>query len=112
MKDALVRAVKRGVHVRVILEPRVDSNYPTARFLAENGVTVKWATKDYTNTHSKTAVIDSKKVLVGSTNWSRQAMASNRESTVLVESESVASEFEEVFEEDWGKASGYVLKES
>ena len=108
MKDALASAVARGVKVRIILEPRVGSNYDTAAFLAQNGVEVRWATKNYTNTHSKTIVIDGNRVIVGSTNWSRQAMASNRESSVVIESAELASQFQAVFEEDWAKASDYV----
>ncbi|MFH1056780.1 MAG: phospholipase D-like domain-containing protein [Candidatus Micrarchaeota archaeon] len=108
MKDALAFAVRRGVAVRIILEPRVDSNYATAEFLSQNGVSVRWASKEYTNTHSKTAVIDGRKVIVGSTNWSKQAMRSNRESTVLIEGEAIAKEFSRVFEEDWIKAKEYV----
>jgi phosphatidylserine/phosphatidylglycerophosphate/cardiolipin synthase-like enzyme len=109
MQDALANAVKKGVVVRVILEPRVDSNYATAEILSQNGVKVRWASKEYTNTHAKTAVIDGKKVIVGSTNWSKQAMRSNRESSVLIESEGLAREFLGVFEEDWAKASDYAV---
>lgn len=108
LKEALAYAAGKGVVVRVILEPRVESNYATAEFLSQNGVRVKWGSKEYTNTHSKTAVADAKKVLVGSINWSRQAMRSNRESSVIVESESVAQEFQRVFEEDWAKAKDFV----
>lgn len=108
LKDALASAVKRGVRVRVLLEPRIDSNYATAEFLAASGIQVRWASKEYTNTHSKTAVIDGRRVLVGSTNWSGQAMRSNRESSVLIESESLAGEFERVFEEDWAKGKEFV----
>lgn len=110
MQDALANAVKRGVRVRVILEPRVDSNYATAEVLAQAGVSVRFASKEYTNTHSKTAVIDGRKVLAGSTNWSRQAMRSNRESALLVESASLASEFQRVFNGDWAKAKEFVFQ--
>ncbi|HLD62346.1 MAG TPA: phospholipase D family protein [Candidatus Norongarragalinales archaeon] len=108
LMQALASAAARGTRVRIILEPRVDSNYATAEFLAARGVQVRFASKEYTNTHSKTAVIDARKVLVGSTNWSRQAMRSNRESTVVVESAALAQEFLVVFEEDWAKAKDFV----
>lgn len=112
LQEALAEARARGVRVRVLLEPRVDSNYAAASRLAERGVEVKWASKRYTNTHAKTAVIDGRRVLVGSTNWSVQAMRSNREAEVLVDSAEVAGEFEKVFEEDWGKGKEFVLQPS
>ncbi|MEM4255027.1 MAG: phospholipase D-like domain-containing protein [Candidatus Norongarragalinales archaeon] len=108
MMETLAQAAGKGVKVRVLLEPRVESNYATAEFLANKGVQVRFASKEYTNTHSKTAVVDGRKVLVGSTNWSRQAMRSNRESSVVVESVSLAQEFEKVFEGDWTKAKDFV----
>ncbi|MFA6049140.1 MAG: phospholipase D family protein [Candidatus Micrarchaeia archaeon] len=104
-KEALVNAVARDVPVRLILEPRVDSNYDTADFLSKRGVQVRWANTNYANTHSKFAVFDSEKVLVGSINWSRHAMELNREAAVVVGDAKVAQEFEQVFEADWGAAS-------
>jgi len=104
-KDALVSAAARGVRVRVILEPRVDSNYETAQFLAERGVKVRWATLDYTNTHSKYAVVDNAIVIVGSANWSKQAMNSNREADVVITDERIAAEFTDAFETDWNAGS-------
>ncbi len=101
LKEALVAAAGRGVRVRLLLEPRVESNLQTAAFLASKGVAVRWASTSYTNTHSKTAVADGKRVLVGSINWSGNAMKTNRESGVVVGDPSVAQEFERVFEEDW-----------
>jgi len=105
LKDALVQAVQRGVRVRLILEPRVDSNLATAEFLASKGIEVRWATTDYANTHSKLAIIDGRKVLVGSINWSHSALYSNREAELLVENERLAQEFLAAFEQDWAQAS-------
>ncbi len=108
LMQALAYATARGVRVRIILEPRVNSNYATAEFLATRGVQVRFASTEYTNTHAKTAVIDGRKVIVGSTNWSRQAMRSNRESSVVVESQALAQEFLAVFGQDWAKAKDFV----
>lgn len=105
LKGALARAVERGVRVRVVLEPRVSSNYATAEFLSENGVLVKWASREFSNTHSKFAVFDSEKVLVGSINWSRHAMKFNREAAILLQEVEIAESFKEVFEQDWSDAS-------
>ncbi|MBI5177608.1 hypothetical protein HY995_06010 [Candidatus Micrarchaeota archaeon] len=56
----------------------MDSNIATAEFLNSKGVQVRWASLSYTNTHVKTMVADGKRVLVGSINWSRQALSTNR----------------------------------
>jgi len=112
LKNALVRAVERGVKVRIILEPRVDSNFPTAEFLASKGIEVKWASKKFANTHAKAAIIDGKRVIAGSINWSNHAMFENREIGVLVESAALAGQLLDVFEGDWAAASDYVSGES
>lgn len=104
-QQALAAATARGVAVRIIFEPRVDSNFKTAEFLRPHGVSVRWATRDYTNTHSKTMVVDGRRVLVGSINWSRNAAKTNRESGVIIDDERIAGEFEKVFEIDWAKAT-------
>ena len=103
LKAALVDAVARGVRVRLIMESRVQSNYETASFLLQKGVLVKWGSLDYTNTHSKYCVVDNEKVFVGSTNWSRRAMKSNREAAVIIGDEKIAADFSAAFSEDWVK---------
>lgn len=102
--DALVEAKARGVRVRVILEPRLgspNSNLKTMELLRAGGVDARWARLDFDKTHSKFAVVDGKKVVVGSNNWSYHAMELNREAAVIIVDERVAREFLEIFEEDW-----------
>ncbi|MBI5228656.1 hypothetical protein HY991_00990 [Candidatus Micrarchaeota archaeon] len=105
LKQALVKAAGKGVKVRVLLEPRVDYNIQTASYLKAHGISVKWASREFAYTHSKFAVLDGKKLLVGSINWSRSALTKNREAEVLVESISLAKRFLQVFEDDWKKGS-------
>jgi len=106
-KEELVEANERGVRVRVILEPRLegDDNVETAEFLARHGVEVRWASLSFARTHSKFAVIDGKKVFVGSPNWSRSAMLKNREAAVITWGGSAVKEFVDIFAEDWRMAS-------
>lgn len=103
LKEALAKAVEKGVLVRVILDPKVDLNLKTAEFLEQKGIQVRWSSPEFVYTHSKTAVVDKKKVLVGSINWSRNAVSRNRESAVIIESPETAKEFLKVFERDWQK---------
>lgn len=112
LKTALANAEERGVRVRIILEPRVDSNFPTAEFLDSKGIEVRWASQKFANTHAKMAIIDGKKIIVGSINWSQHAMFQNREVGVLIESEALAQQLLGVFEADWAIASDYVPGET
>jgi len=98
----LSMAAKRGVRVRVILEPRIEDSRKSLTFkiLEENGVEVKWASFSYKLTHSKFVIVDGKRALVGSINFSKSALNFNREAAVIVEGEGVA-EIVAVFEEDW-----------
>jgi len=107
LANELVKAKERGVDVRVILEPRLsgDENLKMMKFLREKGISARWASLEYKLTHAKAMIVDKKKVLVGSTNWSMSAMTKNREYSVLIEDNGVVAEFIKNFEEDWEKAT-------
>ena len=98
-------AVKRGVRVRVILEPRVEDSRKQAMFntLAALGADVRWASFGYKLTHSKFVVVDGKRALLGSIIFSESALNYNREADVEVEGEKV-KELASAFEGDWQKA--------
>ena len=111
-EDIIVKlsdAMKRGVKVRVILEPRIDDarQKKTFALLQELGANVRWASMSYKLTHSKFVIVDGKKALVGSINFSKSALNDNRETAVEVESEKV-SELVSVFEVDWKMGSGTI----
>ena len=101
--NELTRAHERGIHVRVILEPRLegDDNIEAASFLTERGVEVRWASLSFARTHSKFAVVDGSVVFAGSPNWSYSGMRKNREAALIVKGGSAVREFARVFEEDW-----------
>jgi len=102
----LGEAVKRGVTVRVIMEPRVEDSRKQKMFdtLSALGVEMRWASFEYKLTHSKFIVVDGKRALVGSINFSQSALNYNRETAVEVEGEKV-KEIAAAFETDWAKAS-------
>ncbi|VVB98824.1 Cardiolipin synthase [uncultured archaeon] len=106
---ALSDAEKRGVKVRVIMEPRVDDSRKQKVFdtLSALGIEMRWASMSYKLTHSKFVIVDGKKALVGSINFSKSALNDNREAAVEVEGAKV-SEIVAVFEEDWQKATASV----
>lgn len=102
----LGEARERGVVVRVIMEPRIEDSRKEKVFetLQALGVDVRWASMEFKLTHSKFVIVDGKKALVGSINFSASALNYNREAAVEVEGEKIA-EIVSVFEEDWNKAT-------
>jgi len=94
--DALINAHRRGVKVRVILEYRTSKdfdetgeNYLAYKYLKRGGINVKFDNASIC-THNKVIVIDSKIVIVGSTNWSERALRRSNETNVLIESPQLA----------------------
>lgn len=102
----LGEAEMRGVRVRVIMEPRIEDSRKQKVFdtLIALGADARWASFSYKLTHSKFVIVDGKRALVGSINFSKSALTLNREAAVEVEGEKV-KEIVSVFEEDWEKAS-------
>lgn len=101
--SALKRAEERGVKIRIILEKRVDSatNQKTFDSLLAYGMQAKWASKIYELTHSKFMIVDGKTLLVGSINFSNNALNVNREADVIIQNNQILKDFTNVFEEDW-----------
>jgi len=102
----LGEAEKRGVSVRIIVEPRTEDTRKdkVVDLLLALGVDVKWASLQYKLTHSKFIIVDGKKALVGSINLSESALNKNREAAVVVEGETV-KELATIFEQDWTDAT-------
>ncbi len=104
--DALAReltaASQRGVSVRIILESRVTSSSldTIANALRAGGVDVRWASTQFTLTHSKVMVIDGQKALVGSINFSKNAQNKNRETAVIIQGPALGPIIS-TFESDW-----------
>lgn len=97
----LIRAVKKGVRVEVILEisedrRRNEENYYTGKILSRNGVKVYYDTVQKT-THAKLIVVDGLYTVVGSTNWTYSGLTKNNEASVLITSREVARAFQEYF---------------
>ena len=98
----LIKAGKRGVKVEVILgvkegEDRTTArNRQTGKILSEGGVEVIYDSPSKT-THAKLMIVDGKRSLLGSTNWTYYALTSNNEASILVRSKEVAKAFVDYF---------------
>lgn len=92
----LIKAVQRGVRVRVILEKSADpldtvtaDNRETAVKLRGGGVEVSFDSLRK-RSHAKVIVVDSRLTFIGSHNLTEAALKNNNEASVLIESPEVA----------------------
>jgi len=92
-------AASRGVDVRIITDEYLTEK-PVVSILEENGIGIKFDSKEIT-THSKLIIIDSKIVIVGSTNWGYHSIEKNHEANVIIYSVPLARQFEGYFESIW-----------
>jgi len=97
--EALIRAHRRGVEVKVLLDYSLekalqDWNEAASRRLRAAGIAVRFDHPKHV-THTKLVVIDGAISILGSANWSWAAFNHNWESSVLVVSAPVARRFRE-----------------
>ncbi len=100
---AAMRAVKRGVRVRAILDKSNRSDrYSAATFLAHAGAEVSIDAR-HAIAHNKIMVIDGETVVTGSYNFTRAAEERNAENVLIVRSKRLA----EAYAENWRKHAGH-----
>ena len=92
IEAALGAAAKRGVRVRGILDDGVDFNAAAVERLRALGADVTLDTPAKM-THAKLLVVDGKKVLLGSTNWTGNSMGNNNESNLRLDDPVLAGFF-------------------
>ncbi len=102
---AVVAARRRGVHVRVMLNPARrngdQDNEATRRTLEHAGVDVKDASPDFALTHEKSMVIDDRTAFVESLNWTTRNLTETRDYSVVTTRGHDVDEIVECFEADW-----------
>ncbi len=109
---ALVRAARRGVRVRVLLNGAWyarEENRAVVRALDERaageGLDLEAKLAEprgrYGKVHAKGVVIDGETVVVGSMNWNNHSARENREVALALRSEGAARYFGRVFRADW-----------
>lgn len=106
--DALVRAARRGVQVRLIRPTPRDSEKDEAanvRRLLRAGARVRYM--DSPHVHAKVIVVDGKKALIGSMNLTTTSLDFNRELGIVVDAPTVLEPLLRQIERDWdrGKAA-------
>jgi cardiolipin synthase len=98
----LAAARRRGVSVRVLLDPGQDVNRPSFDLLRQSGVEARWyPVPPGAKLHAKAALFDGRRLLVGSANWSLSGLSVNHELDLMFDDAPTAGSFASRFETDW-----------
>ena len=105
---ALRKRKAEGIHIRIIVSPTFKEKYEkSVKSVAFYGLLDCLRAMNlhsFTHLHNKGILVDRRKVLVSSTNWSNSSIARAREAGVLIESADVAEYYAQVFDMDWSIA--------
>ncbi len=111
---ALAAASARGVHVQVCIDlgtdrqtGEVDTKHEAAlAWMQAHGIKALLDELDRT-THAKALVVDDARVVVGSHNWTREALTGNREASVVLDDPAMAKELSALMREIPGWDAGF-----
>ena len=102
---AVIAAQRRGVHVRVMLNPArrsgQEDNEATRQQLARAGVDVIDSNPALALTHEKSMVIDDATAFVKSLNWETKNLTRTRDYAVVTDHRHEVAEIVACFEADW-----------
>lgn len=96
----IARKIEEGLDVRLIASARNQKPVHTDG-LARLGITGKHLRLQRSKLHNKGIIVDSKKAVVSSQNWSRDGVLYNRDAGLIIHDARVARYFEKVFLFDW-----------
>ena len=103
--DAVIEAKKRGVKVKVMLNPARKSgeeeNEQTRRQLEEAGIAVRDSNPEFTITHEKSMVVDEKVAFIKSLNWETKNFTETRDYAIITYHPHEVKEIILCFEADW-----------
>jgi len=105
--DAVIAAKRRGVHVRVMLNPARRSgeneNKASRKKLLAAGIEVRDSSPAFALTHQKSMVIDDEMGFVESLNWETRDLTETRDYAVVTTHELEVSEMVKCFDADWNQ---------
>ena len=104
VEAALAAARRRGVRVRVLLDPHQDGNPPALDLLRRAGVEARfYPVPRGAKLHAKVVRADGA-LLVGSANWTQSGLGVNHELDLAVTDAQPVTAYGRRFEEDWSRA--------
>lgn len=104
---ALAQKLKDLDDARLILRvggSAFSSPAHTAWYLKSKGVDIKKRVQQIEDHHTKGMIVDGKRVLLGSHNWSKPGVTLNRDASLLFDNADIAAYFADAFEIDWARA--------
>ncbi len=105
LRKAIIAAQRRGVAVRVMLNPARRSgeqeNEAARTALERAGIAVQDANPAFALTHEKSMVVDDVTAFVNSLNWTTRNLTETRDYAVVTTRAHDVSEIIECFEADW-----------
>ncbi len=109
--DALAqKAQELGDDFKIILrDGNSELDYDLTQ-LKRRGIDVHKQVKILKDTHTKGIVVDGKRVLLGSHNWSSLGVTLNRDASLIFDDKQIAQYYLEAFEMDWLRARFHKFK--
>ena len=101
----LQAAHRRGVHVRILLDPAQDVNRPSYALLRRSSTEVRWYRPPPGAKLYAKAVLADGRLVLGSANWSRHGLDVNHELDVATGETAAVAAYEARFERDWKAAA-------
>jgi cardiolipin synthase A/B len=105
LTEAVIAARRRGVSVRVMLNPArrsgEEENEKTRKELTHGGIEVVDSNPDFHLTHEKSMVVDDKTAFVKSLNWATKNLTGTRDYAVVTSHKHEVGEIVDCFEADW-----------
>ncbi|MGC1293396.1 MAG: phospholipase D-like domain-containing protein [Alloacidobacterium sp.] len=105
--QAVIGAQKRGVSVRVMLNPArrggESENGPARKMLTSAGVAVLDSNPQFDLTHEKSLVVDDETAFIMSFNWEPKDLNLTRDYAVVTRANHEVSEVIECFDADWDR---------
>ena len=109
LAQAILRAHKRGVKIKIVLDGNDESEYSKGFYLYKRGIDVRYTRGkrrqgkkiSYGLMHDKFAVVDGVLVLTGSYNWTVSAEKYNYENLLVVDSLPLIKKYLQEFHRIW-----------
>jgi phosphatidylserine/phosphatidylglycerophosphate/cardiolipin synthase-like enzyme len=105
---ALTRKLKTLDDARVLLRSggsKYSSPTHAAWYFKSKGVNIAERLRSIENHHTKGMIVDGRRVLVGSHNWSKPGVTLNRDASLLFDDAEVAGYYAQAFEIDWERSN-------
>ncbi len=106
LAEKLVAAHKRGVALRVLLDPDHAGNQNVTPALTAGGVNWKKAPSLYTYSHAKYLIVDKAQAVIMSANWNVDAMRNERNYGIVDRDIEDIADLQAIFDADWALTTG------